>query len=310
METIQDIRQRINNTEDLGGIVGTMRALAMTSIRQYEQAVESLVDYNRTTEMGLQVVLNKASRQGVSLPQTNEKYLDQLDTGIIVFGSDQGLCGQFNEQISSYTLNQLEQRNIPLDKRQYIVVGLRVAGSLDHAGQPIDTIYNIPSSVETITPMVQELLLHSQRWRGVIEAQQVGRVLLFYNRMVDSRSESGTTALYRPHMRQLLPIDPGQWQTLGEQGWPSRSLPIFTMAWRPLFSALLRQHLFVTLFRAFAESLASENSARLLAMQAAERNIEERLAELTQTYHQQRQNNITSELLDIISGFELLSQNK
>jgi F-type H+-transporting ATPase subunit gamma len=303
METIQDIRRRINNTQDLGGIVRTMRALAMTSIRQYERAVESLAGYNRTTEMGLQVVLSEASRQGVSLPTAHEKLLDELDTGIIVFGSDQGLCGQFNEQISSYTLNQLDKRGIPLDKRQYIVVGLRVAGSLDHAGQPINDIYNVPSSVEAITPMVQELLLRSQQWRGVIEARQVGRVLLFYNRMV-------STAVYRPHVRQLLPIDPGQWQQLEQEGWPSRSLPIFTMAWRPLFSALLRQHLFATLFRAFAESLASENSARLLSMQAAERNIEEHLDELTKTYHQQRQNSITSELLDIISGFELLSQNK
>jgi F-type H+-transporting ATPase subunit gamma len=301
METIQDIRRRINNTQDLGGIVRTMRALAMTSIRQYERAVESLADYNRTTEMGLQVVLGEASRQGFSLPTAQKRSLDLLDTGIIVFGSDQGLCGQFNEQISSYTLNQLDKRSIPLDKRQYIVVGLRVAGSLDHAGQPINDIYNVPSSVEAITPMVQELLLRSQQWRGVIEARQVGRVLLFYNRMVSA-------AVYRPHMRQLLPIDPGQWQQLEQEGWPSRSLPIFTMKWRPLFSALLRQHLFATIFRAFAESLASENSARLLSMQAAERNIEEHLGELTQTYHQQRQNNITSELLDIISGFELLNQ--
>ncbi len=301
METIQDIRRRINNTQDLGGIVRTMRALAMTSIRQYERAVESLADYNRTTEMGLQVVLGEASRQGFSLPTAQEKALDQLDTGIIVFGSDQGLCGQFNEQISHFTLQQLEERDIPLEKRQFIVVGLRVAGSLDHAGQPINDIYNVPSSVEAITPMVQELLSRSQQWRGVIEARQVGRVLLFYNRMVSA-------ANYRPHVRQLLPIDPRQWQGLEEEGWPSRSLPTFTMAWRPLFSALLRQHLFAMLFRAFAESLASENSARLLSMQAAERNIEERLGELTQTYHQQRQNNITSELLDIISGFELLNQ--
>lgn len=301
METTQDIRRRINNTQDLGGIVSTMRALAMTSIRQYERAVESLADYNRTTEMGLQVVLREATRQGFSLPTVREESLDQLDTGIIVFGSDQGLCGQFNEQISHFTLQQLEERNIPVEKRQFIVVGLRVAGSLDHAGQPINDIYNVPSSVEAITPMVQELLTRSQQWRGVIEARQVGRVLLFYNRMV-------STATYRPHMRQLLPIDPSQWQELEQEGWPSRSLPTFTMAWRPLFSALLRQHLFATLFRAFAESLASENSARLLSMQAAERNIEERLGELTQTYHQQRQNNITSELLDIISGFELLNQ--
>jgi F-type H+-transporting ATPase subunit gamma len=73
-----------------------------------------------------------------------------------------------------------------------------------------------------------------------------------------------------------------------------------------LFSALIHQYLFVSLYRAFAESLASENAARLAAMQNAERNIEERLGELNRQYHQQRQTAITSELLDIVSGFEAL----
>jgi F-type H+-transporting ATPase subunit gamma len=74
-----------------------------------------------------------------------------------------------------------------------------------------------------------------------------------------------------------------------------------------LFSALIRQYLFVSLFRACAESLASENASRLAAMQGAERNIEERLEELQTQFHQQRQMTITEELLDIVAGFEALS---
>jgi F-type H+-transporting ATPase subunit gamma len=74
-----------------------------------------------------------------------------------------------------------------------------------------------------------------------------------------------------------------------------------------LFSSLVREYLFVSLYRAFAESLASENASRLASMQAAEKNIEERLRELSAQYHQQRQMSITSELLDIVSGFEALT---
>jgi F-type H+-transporting ATPase subunit gamma len=76
--------------------------------------------------------------------------------------------------------------------------------------------------------------------------------------------------------------------------------------WQPLLSALIRQYLFVALHRATVESLASENAARLSSMQAAEKNIEERLTDLTAEYRQQRQNSITGELLDIVSGFEAL----
>ncbi len=69
--------------------------------------------------------------------------------------------------------------------------------------------------------------------------------------------------------------------SLGDRPWPSRVLPTFTMARPRLVYALLGQYLFVSLYRALAESLASENAARLAAMQAAEKNIEDRLKELS-----------------------------
>lgn len=73
-----------------------------------------------------------------------------------------------------------------------------------------------------------------------------------------------------------------------------------------LLSSLLRQHLFVSLYRAIVESLASENAARLASMQAAERSIDERLEALNTQFRYQRQHAITEELLDIVAGFEAL----
>jgi F-type H+-transporting ATPase subunit gamma len=78
------------------------------------------------------------------------------------------------------------------------------------------------------------------------------------------------------------------------------------MDWNRLFSSLIQQYLFVSLYRAFAESLASENAGRLASMQAAERNIEDLLEELNSQFQQQRQSSITEELLDIVAGFEAL----
>ena len=73
-----------------------------------------------------------------------------------------------------------------------------------------------------------------------------------------------------------------------------------------LLSRLVRQYLFVSLFRAMAESLAGENASRIASMQAAEKNIQERLAELSTAYNQRRQTAITEELLDVVTGFEAL----
>jgi F-type H+-transporting ATPase subunit gamma len=69
---------------------------------------------------------------------------------------------------------------------------------------------------------------------------------------------------------------------------------------------VLRQFFFMALYRAFAESLAAENASRLASMQAAERNIEEALEKLRLDYHRRRQSDITEELLDVLSGFEVL----
>ena len=74
--------------------------------------------------------------------------------------------------------------------------------------------------------------------------------------------------------------------------------------------ALIREYLFVSLFRACAESLASENASRLAAMQRADKNIDELLEGLNVTFHRLRQSRIDEELFDVISGFEALSKEK
>jgi F-type H+-transporting ATPase subunit gamma len=300
METIEAVRRRIKNVEDLGSITRSMRALAAASIRQYERAVESLADYHRITEMGMQVALAHAAREGREPITPIRKPIHERTTAVIVFGSDQGMCGQFNEHIAAHAVEQLTKIGLPPEKRQVWAVGVRAAGSLEHAGQPVLETLVTPSSAAGITPMVQELLLRSGQWRGQREGE-IEQVFLFYNQLTSASA-------YRPQTQRLLPINISRLPQAEEMArWPSRAIPQFTMDWQPLFSALLRQHLFVSLFRAFAESLASENATRLLAMQAAERNIEERLEELTALYHYRRQDAITSELLDIISGFEMLT---
>jgi len=90
--------------------------------------------------------------------------------------------------------------------------------------------------------------------------------------------------------------------------WPSRVLPMFTMGETRLFQALIREYPFLSLYRAFAESLARENASRLASMQVAERNIDDRLRLLTVLARQLRQSAITSELLDIIASFEAVNE--
>lgn len=95
-----------------------------------------------------------------------------------------------------------------------------------------------------------------------------------------------------------------RFHSLTEEPWPSHVLPMFTLPREQLLLALLQQYFFVTLFRACAESLASENGSRLAAMQLAEKNLAERHAEVTGAYRRRRQESITTELLDVLVGYE------
>jgi F-type H+-transporting ATPase subunit gamma len=292
MQTTESLKRRIKSAGDLLSVVKTMKALAAVSIRQYQKAVESLDDYNRTVEMGLQIVLKE--HMGATTQRKGET-IKRL--GVIVFGSDQGLCGQLNEQISVFTLDHFKETGVKKENRKVLAVGARVADYVEDAGQPVDELLATPSSTAGITPLVQEIIMVIEEWHF---RQNVDHFMLFYNDYI-----SGSN--YHPYKVQLLPVNRDWLKDLARKKWDSKSLPIFRMDCNKIFSSLIREYLFVSLYRAFAESLASENASRLASMQNAEKNIEEQMQDLHVQFHRTRQMTITEELLDIVAGFEALS---
>ena len=104
----------------------------------------------------------------------------------------------------------------------------------------------------------------------------------------------------------MLPLDLHWLRTLRDRPWPTRALPMLADDGPESFAALVRQYLFLVVYRAFAESLAMENAARLAAMQGAARHIDQQLDRLQHAFHQQRQAAITEELLDVVAGFDAL----
>lgn len=289
METVEDLKGKIQSTEDLQSVVKTMKALAAVNIRQYEKSVRALEDYSKAVEMGLRVVLRSQAAPPVAAQKAPK---DRM--GAIVFGSDQGMCGQLNDQIVDYTLDIMN--DLAIEERYILAVGERVMAKLENTGHVVERYFPVPVGVNDITAAVQRLLIEIDRWNREYDLNQV---FLFHNRLISGSS-------YSPRTSHLLPIDDQWLNQLREQSWPTHALPTYTMEWNPLFSALIREYLFITIFRAFAESLASENASRLASMQGAEKSIEERLSELNTRFHQRRQMTITEELLDIVAGFEAL----
>ena len=290
-----DLNRKINSAGELQSVVRTMKALAASSIGQYQDSVRALADYYRTVELALGAV----SRQSGQAVPTRERQ-GTGETGAIcaiVFGSDQGLVGQFNEVVADFALKTL--RDLP-GEPQVWAVGERVKSRLEATGLALAGGYPVPNSVRAITPLVGQIQIDSEANRSHGE---VTRVYVFHN-----RPKSG--ALYEPVSQRLLPLD-AQWQQdLARVSWPTRALPEVMGTGTAAMGALIREYLFISLFRACAESLASENASRLAAMERANKNIDDLLEQLHGTFHRLRQSGIDEELFDVIAGFGELSRSE
>ena len=210
---------------------------------------------------------------------------------MVVFGSDHGLCGRFNEDLAEHVRAALAE--FPAPGHRIMAVGVRLAALLESLGLAPEQTFYTPAAATGIVQTLRQLLPALEQWRHT----GLERLLLCHQRprlRHASCAPIGGTATTRPAT------------FLSPQPWPGRSLPGHYGDREALLTTLLREWLFIAFFRACGESLASEHASRLLAMQNAERNIEERLTALHTVYYQQRQEAITTELLDVIVGFEAL----
>ncbi len=291
-DTTASLRRKIGGAEDLQSVVRTMKAVAASSIGQYEKSVRALDDYYRTVELGLGVCFREI---GPALLIAERKRQTVAGAACaVVFGSDQGLVGQFNDVVADYAVKTLTA--LPA-KPEVWAVGERVHARLAEAGLPLIGLYSVPNSVRAITPLIGQILIESEKRRIKNEAAELH---LFYNRPISG-------AVYTPFSQRLLPLDETWRHKLAELPWPTGNLPEVMGGGIATLRALIREYIFVSLYRACAESLASENASRLAAMQRADKNIDELLEDLKRTFHRMRQSGIDEELFDVISGFEALS---
>ena len=290
-ESSVGLRTKIATAADLQAMARTMKTVAASNIGQYQHAVAALAQYDDAVQWTLAVCLRNlpSAAPGPTVPDG--------PVGAVIFGSDQGLAGQFNETICAYAL---DVKTAPAGLSVVWPVGERIAQCL--AGSPLDsrrvlgTQLRLPTAVDAIAALVGQLVveIEASRARGEIE-----QVYVFHHR-------PDVGVLYQPAMQRLLPLDDAWVRALLRKVWPRRTVPQALPGEESMLTAAVQEYLFVSLYRACAESLASENTARLAAMQRAERNIGELQQQLKQTFHRQRQGAIDAELFDLVSGFETL----
>lgn len=292
-DTIAGLRRKIAIAGDLQSVVRTMKTLAASSVGQYEKSMRSLDDYYRVVELGLNASFRDMDPLGITVVSSWKT--GGGDTGAVVFGSDQGLVGRFNEAIAEYVIDTL----VELAGTVFIwAIGERVHAHLADAGFQMAGLFPVPNSIQGIAPLVGQIQYETE----------LHRIEKGYEQMIVFHNRPKKGIIFEPGSQRLLPLDL-QWQKeIATLKWPSHILPEVIRSGTSTLRALVREYLFISLFRACAQSLAAENESRLAAMERADKNIDELMNTLHGTFNQLRQASIDAELFDVISGYEALSK--
>jgi F-type H+-transporting ATPase subunit gamma len=209
-----------------------------------EQSVRALGDYYHTVELGLGVFFRDADSSALMTGETQPT--DKGVIGAVVFGSNQGLVGQFNDVVADYAVKTLASSN---GQSQRLDLGSRRARSGTPGGRgpaAFGALYRTELR-QGHYPACRVDLVESETRRN---RGEITELYLFYNR-------PGSWAIYTPVSQRMLPLDETWRRELAELPWPMVNLPEIMGGKTETLRALIREYLFVSLFRACAESLAS-----------------------------------------------------
>ena len=276
------IEKQIRTIEGLRDIISSMRSLAAIYLSRAEERLDGIRAYADTVGRAIEDCL---FGRRIMPPESEGK-----GSAILAFFSEQGLCGRFNEVMAEAATERAQE----LESPRFIVVGRRGPALLRR--QELEIIAELSS---TTSPDGQDHVIHriAGAVLGLVERDAFEQLYLLYARYL-------SPGRIEPQFERVLPLDLEQWR---DTGTPQGTQPRLALPRLRLLNELVNEYAFVSLFRAMTESLAGENGMRLQSMEAAKSNIDETLEDLELHARIQRQNEITEELLDLVSGAEALT---
>lgn len=284
-QTLEYLSRKNDTLSSIRSIVHTMKTLSAINAAPYEQAAQSIELYQQTLLQGLAAFVHRTG--GVSL--LTEAVQPNLRL-LVVFGSDHGLCGNYNELLANKVAEYTQAQ--PILKQHILCIGSRMANALLELGFTPDVVLMPPASADGVGRLAGDIVTRIERLASGQPLAHLAVTLVFTQRAEHGYQESVTT--------HLLPLDKALLQP--QQRWNSRSLPDYTMDAEALLASLIRNHVFASVFRASAEAMVTENATRLALMQQAEQSVDEQLEAVQQELSSVRQDEITTELMDIVIG--------
>lgn len=293
MASLKDIRARIESTKNTQQITKAMKLVSAAKLRKAQNNIVNLRPYALTLR---KVIADIAVTNKVSHPLMEKK--EQVNKVLlVVITSDRGLCGAFNSNINKFTENYIKENEGKLEKIDFIFVGRK--GHDYFAKKDI-------KAVDYITKLDKDISydLATKVANRVMEDYLQGNydeVRIVHNQFNSAISQTVVC-------ETILPIDMGlsTFNTEAEKASGFSVDMIFEPAPEQIIKELLEKHFDLQVYRCMSESVAGEHGARMSAMENATNNARDMINKLTLTYNKLRQEKITTELTEIVSGAEAL----
>ncbi len=288
---IEALKRRIKTTEDLREIVNNMKMLSSVSIGQYEQANTVLDKYRRNIRDAFHALIINHG-----IPNINKQAIIKNKYLYVLIGSDNGMIGRFNKEIIEAVNKDMKQRHIAKQDIIFMILGKRLAMMSEQTGWNLWTCYGMVNSVKAVAGLAGSVILKIDE---ATRKEHVTNVSVWFHQ----RKNNSTVNLEK---RDIIPFAVERLQKLKAQKWETNNIPMLPVEPQKMFAALVKEMLMSALSKLINSSLAAEHYTRMTNMQNAEKNIDENLAIMNLEYQQQRQEEITDELIDVISGAEAM----
>jgi len=277
LEELIRLKSRIESLGELRTLFSAMRAMSAARVQEAQGALDGIRRYAAVVQGAIS---EAASFQPAGAATLSEAVLPPSGS-LVLICAEHGFAGAFNRLLLQRAKTEIKA------SEQIGIVGRRGAALADEHGLCPTWTLPMATHVGGVIDVARRVAAQLTRAASV--------------RLVFARYQAG--GRFEIGMRPVIPIDP-HLLTASTRQMP----PLHHLAPELLLQRLIEEHLFADLVLAMMESLASENGARLQVMKAADRNIEDKLSDLTRRARQVRQQAITAELLDVVTGAEAILQ--
>lgn len=297
MTNVREIKRRIRSVKNIAQVTKAMQMVAASKMRRAQEQVLATRPYSaKAWEVLTHLAAQRGNRQEMHPLLTRRDPIQT--TGILLITSDKGLCGAYNGNVIRTALHFMRDLGHPT---RLITVGRRGREfMIRHGGNIIAEFSDLPPrpSLLDITPIAHTAI--DDFLKGEFD-----EVYLVYTDFINTLTQ-------QPTVRRLLPITPGQAESsvmreyMSDAPLHATGEYIYEPAPQAILDAVLPRFTELQIYQAILEALASEHSARMVAMRNATENANELIGDLTLSFYRARQEAITKEMLDIAGGAEAL----